>query len=113
MDAVTLEENLHFTDAGEISEYAVSAMNWADKIIEQLLNNKLLDTSVKGSTGILLCITASSDTGLDEIDKISTAISEEAQRNATIIFGIDFDDNMQDEMQAILIATKKECQVQV
>ena len=29
MDAVTLEENLHFTDAGEISEYAVSAMNWA------------------------------------------------------------------------------------
>ncbi|MBE6700397.1 MAG: hypothetical protein E7582_00700 [Ruminococcaceae bacterium] len=29
MDAVTLEENLHFTDASEISEYAVSAMNWA------------------------------------------------------------------------------------
>lgn len=29
MDAVTLEENLHFTDANEISEYAVSAMNWA------------------------------------------------------------------------------------
>ena len=29
MDAVTLEENLHFADASEISEYAVSAMNWA------------------------------------------------------------------------------------
>lgn len=29
MNAVTLEENLHFTDADEISEYAVSAMNWA------------------------------------------------------------------------------------
>lgn len=29
VDAVTLEENLHFTDADEISEYAVSAMNWA------------------------------------------------------------------------------------
>jgi len=29
MEAVTLEENLHFTDADEISEYAVSAMNWA------------------------------------------------------------------------------------
>lgn len=29
MDAVTLEENLHFDDANEISEYAVSAMNWA------------------------------------------------------------------------------------
>lgn len=29
MDAVTLEENLHFDDSNEISEYAVSAMNWA------------------------------------------------------------------------------------
>jgi len=29
MEAVTLEENLHFDDADEISEYAVSAMNWA------------------------------------------------------------------------------------
>ena len=29
MVAVTLEENLHFTDSREISEYAVSAMNWA------------------------------------------------------------------------------------
>ena len=29
MDDVTLEENLHFADADEISEYAVSAMNWA------------------------------------------------------------------------------------
>ena len=29
MDAITSEENLYFTDSGEISEYAVSAMNWA------------------------------------------------------------------------------------
>ena len=29
VDVVTLEENLHFTDSSEISEYAVSAMNWA------------------------------------------------------------------------------------
>ena len=29
MDAITLEENLHFADADEISEYAMSSMNWA------------------------------------------------------------------------------------
>ncbi len=29
MDAITLEENLHFEDSAEISEYAISAMNWA------------------------------------------------------------------------------------
>ena len=29
METITLEENLHFSDADEISEYAVSSMNWA------------------------------------------------------------------------------------
>lgn len=29
MSAVTLEENLHFDDADDISEYAISAMSWA------------------------------------------------------------------------------------
>ena len=29
MDAVTLEENLHFADTDEISDYAISSMNWA------------------------------------------------------------------------------------
>ena len=29
MNAVTMEENLHFDDAEEISEYSISALNWA------------------------------------------------------------------------------------
>ena len=29
MDAITMEENLHFDDSNEISEYAISALNWA------------------------------------------------------------------------------------
>ncbi len=42
MDAVTLEENLHFEDADTISEYAVPAMNWAvGKGIIQGHNNKV------------------------------------------------------------------------
>ena len=42
MDAVTLEENLHFTDANEISEYAVSAINWA--VGTGLINGKSATT---------------------------------------------------------------------
>ena len=38
MDAITLEENLHFADANEISEYAVSSMNWA--VGSGLINGK-------------------------------------------------------------------------
>ncbi len=42
MDAVILEENLHFTDANEISEYAVSAVNWA--VGAGLMNGKSATT---------------------------------------------------------------------
>ncbi len=37
-DALTLEENLHFADNNEISEYAISAMNWA--VGKGLINGK-------------------------------------------------------------------------
>lgn len=42
MEAVALEENLHFTDVNEISEYAVSAMNWA--VGTGLINGKSATT---------------------------------------------------------------------
>lgn len=38
LDTVTLEGNLHFADADEISEYAVSSMNWA--VGAELINGK-------------------------------------------------------------------------
>ncbi len=42
MDFVTLEENLHFDDAHMISEYAVSAMNWA--VGKGLMNGRTENT---------------------------------------------------------------------
>lgn len=42
IDTVTLEENLGFEDRGEISEYAVSAMNWA--VGSGLINGKSATT---------------------------------------------------------------------
>ena len=42
MTAVTMEENLHFEDSSEISEYAISAMNWA--VGKGLMNGKTTTT---------------------------------------------------------------------
>ena len=42
MDAITLEENLHFADADEISEYAVSSMKRA--VGAGLINGKFEST---------------------------------------------------------------------
>ena len=81
--------------------------NRAQKIIEQIEHSELLGTSVDDATNILLCVTAAKDAGLDEIDKISAAVTDRASPEARVIFGMDFDENAGDEMSAVLIATKR------
>lgn len=58
MEKVTLDENLHFEDSDKISEYAVSAMNWA--VGSGLINGKTettlnpLDTATRAETAAIL-----------------------------------------------------------
>ena len=84
-----------------------SGNNRAEKIIEQIKHNSLLDSSVDGATGVMLCISGAEDIGLDEIDSIAGKVSELASKNANIIFGLRFDDTMEEQLKAVLIATKK------
>ena len=77
----------------------------ADEIIEQITASKLLGTNIDDADGVLFCITAYSDVSLEDVDKISSAISGKSTHEANIIFGMDFDDDMDDEIRAVLIAT--------
>lgn len=54
----------------------------------------------------MICITASGEVGLEEIDKITSAISDVASPDANIIFGMNFDETMDDKLKAVLIDTK-------
>lgn len=84
-----------------------SGKNRAEEIVNKISDSQLLDTSVNGADGVLLCITASSSVALDEIDKISSEISKKASEDADVIIGMDFDDSMNDTIKAMVIATTK------
>ena len=84
-----------------------TGFNRTDEIIEQIKTSALLGSSVEGATGIMICITASGEVGLEEIDKITSAISAVASPDANVIFGMNFDETMDDKLKAVLIATKK------
>ena len=84
-----------------------TGFNRTDEIIEQIKTSTLLGSSVEGATGIMICITASGEVGLEEIDKITSAISAVASPDANVIFGMNFDETMDDKLKAVLIATKK------
>lgn len=84
-----------------------TGFNRTEEIVEQIKTSPLLGSSVEGATGIMICITASGEVGLEEIDKITSAISDVASPDANVIFGMNFDETMEDKLKAVLIATKK------
>jgi cell division protein FtsZ len=69
------------------------------------ISSPLLETSIAGATGVLICITASQDIQLDEVNLASEMICQEAHPEATIIWGATFDPTLEDEMRITVIAT--------
>ncbi len=69
------------------------------------ISSPLLETSIKGATGILVSITMSPDVGLEDADLASTMITAEAHPDANVIWGAAFDPELEDEMKITIIAT--------
>ena len=106
--------NLDFADVTTIMKNAgyahmgVGAAKGEDKA--QLasmaaISSPLLETSIAGAMGVLVCITASQDIQLDEVNLASQMIYEEAHPDATIIWGATLDPTLEDEMRVTIIAT--------
>ena len=64
----------------------------------------LLETSIKGARGVILSIVASADVGLEDVDMASTMISECCNPDASVIWGVSFDPNLEDEMRITIVA---------
>ena len=106
--------NLDFADVTSVMRdagYALMGIGVASgkdkaKIAAQnAISSPLLGTSIQGAKGVIVNIKASPDIGLDEIQEASTMISEQADENALIIWGAALDEEMEDTISVIVIAT--------
>ncbi len=106
--------NLDFADVTSVmleAGYAHMGVGYAtgkdkaEDAAKMAISSPLLETSISGAKGILLSITASPDVGLDDIDVAATLIANEASPDANIIWGLAFDESLEDEMKITLIAT--------
>lgn len=106
--------NLDFADVTSIMSNAgyahmgVGAASGKDKAelaAKAAISSPLLETSIEGAKGILISITASPDVGLEDVDQASSMISKEANPDATVIWGVAFDEDLEDEMKITIIAT--------
>ncbi len=74
---------------------------------EKAISSPLLDdVSVKGAQGLLINIaSAENNIALDEVEEACSCIQEEAHEDATIIFGVAWDNSLGDDLRITVIAT--------
>ncbi len=78
------------------------ALEAAQKAIASPL---LEDISIHGARGVLINVTGSSNMTLHEVTEASTLIQEQAHEEARVIWGLVFDETMDDAVRITVIAT--------
>jgi len=106
--------NLDFADVTSVMSNAgyahmgvgsATGKDKAELAAKAAISSPLLETSIKGASGILISISASPDVGLEDVDLASTMIANEASPEANVIWGVAFDSELEDEMKITIIAT--------
>ena len=69
------------------------------------IDSPLLETTIDGAKGIILHIICAPDIDLDDVELAANMFKEAADSEANIIWGVSFNDDMEDEMSVTAIAT--------
>lgn len=106
--------NLDFADVVSIMKgagFAHIGLGWAkgqgraEKAAAEAVVSPLMETSIHGARGILVNFRVSPDIDLEDVNTASTMIHDAASKEVNLIWGVDFDESMGDEIQVTVIAT--------
>ena len=106
--------NLDFADVSSVMKNAghahmgvgsATGKDKAEMAAKAAISSPLLESSISGAHGILISITVSPDVGLEDVDVASNLIAAEASPDANVIWGVTFDNELEDEMRITIIAT--------
>ncbi len=106
--------NLDFADVSAIMKNAghahmgvgsATGKDKAELAAKAAISSPLLESSISGAHGILISITGSPDMGLEDVTVASDLIAAEASPDANVIWGVNFDSELEDEMRITIIAT--------
>jgi len=105
--------NVDFADVEAVMKGAGSALmgigaaRGEDRMLkaaEIAISSPLLEASIDGAHGVLLCIQGGSDVTLAEVAQAATLVEEAANKSANIIYGQIIDDALADEVRVTVIA---------
>ena len=111
---VTALVNLDFADGCSIMSDAgyahmgvgiATGRDKAEQAARAAINSPLIETSMDNARGVIISITGSADIGLEEVEIASSIISDMAHPDATIIWGAQLDDKLEDTIRVTVVAT--------
>jgi cell division protein FtsZ len=82
-----------------------SGKDKAEQAAKSAISSPLLETTITGANGVIISITASPDITLEDVDTAAGIVRAQADDDANIIFGVAFDEKLDDEMIVTVIAT--------
>ena len=111
---VTALVNLDFADVKSIMSDAgyahmgvgvATGRDKAEQAARAAISSPLIETSMENARGVIISITGSDDIGLEEVELASSIISDMAHPDATIIWGAQLDDTLEDTIRVTVVAT--------
>lgn len=111
---VTAMVNLDFADVTAVMSDAgcahmgvgiATGRDKAEQAAKAAITSPLIETSMENARGVIISITGSVDIGLEEVETASSIVAEMAHPDATIIWGAQLDESLEDEMRITVIAT--------
>ena len=106
--------NLDFNDVTAIlkdagyAHWSVQTAKGKDKaemVAKAVIQSPLLESSIKGAKGVILYFNADTDVTMEDIELAAQIIRESAAPDANIIWGVNLDESLEDELQVTVIAT--------
>jgi len=107
--------NLDFADVTSIMKDAghahmgvghAAGKGKAEEAARAAVTSPLMETSIEGARGVLVSITGSLDIDFEDVEVAASIVAEAAHPDANIIFGASFDEDMEDEIRVVVIATR-------
>ncbi len=111
---VTALVNLDFADVKSImadAGYAhmgvgvATGRDKAEQAANMAITSQLIETSMDNARGVIISITGSDDIGLEEVELASSIIADKVHPDATIIWGAQLDDSLEDTIRVTVVAT--------
>ena len=106
--------NLDFADVRSIMKDAgyahmglgaASGPNKAEEAARMAIASPLLETSINGARGVIVNFLVPPDVDLEDITNASQMIHDAAHPDVNLIWGVAFDEKLEDEIKIVVIAT--------